>query len=131
MKFGLRYLLPLFFVFVSLNTLVLLNKQFELKRGIDADILIVANLFFFILHLLVFLFQKNALKHSNPNVFIRSVLGGMMFKMFMCAIAVLAYVTIIGPEYNKPAVFISLIFYLFYLAAEVMMLLRLNRAKNA
>lgn len=131
MKFGLRYLLPLFFVFVTLNTLVLLNKQFELKRGIDADILIIANLFFFILHLLVYLFQKNALNHNNPNVFIRSVLGGMMFKMFMCAIAVLAYVTILGPEYNKPAVFISLLFYLFYLTAEVLMLLRLNRTKNA
>jgi hypothetical protein len=58
-------------------------------------------------------------------------MGGMMLKMFVCAIAVLAYVVIIGNDYNKKAVFISLFFYLIYLAVEVAILTRLNNKKNA
>ncbi len=58
-------------------------------------------------------------------------MGGMMFKMMACAIAVVAYVLTAGPGYNKKAVFISLIIYLFYLAVEVATLIRLNNKKNA
>ena len=69
--------------------------------------------------------------HSNPNVFIRAVMGGMMFKMIVCAGAVIAYVLSIGTGYSKWAVFISLFIYLIYLAVEVATLMRLNNRKNA
>lgn len=121
---------PLFILFILANMLVLLSKSLQAKHGINGDIITIANILFLVLHIAVLLFQKNALNNSNPNVFIRSVMGGMMFKMFICAIAVIAYVSFAGPGYNKPAVFISLILYLFYLAAEVMILLQVNRSKK-
>ncbi len=99
--------------------------------GVDVNVLLGANGIFFIINILVFLYQKQALTNPNPNVFIRSVLGGMMVKMFVCAIAVFGYVVLLGPTYNKKAVFISMFLYLIYLAVEVATLMRLNNKKNA
>ena len=96
--------------------------------GADVLVLGAANLLFFLLNVIVFLMQKKVMNNINPNVFVRSVIGGMMIKMFTCVIAVLAYTLIVGSEYNKKAVFISLFIYLFYLAAEVMAITKINYA---
>ena len=126
-----RFLLPLLTVFAIINILIFSLKTILLRFNVDISVLLVANVIFLLINILVFLFQFKALSNPNPNVFIRSVMGGMMLKMFVCAIAVLAYVVIIGNDYNKKAVFISLFFYLIYLAVEVAILTRLNNKKNA
>ena len=75
----------------------------------------------------VFFIQKNALQNTNPNVFIRSVILGMMIKMFSTVLAVLAYVVLVGQGYNKKAVFIALFMYLAYLATEVIIISKENK----
>ena len=126
-----RFLLPLFALFAVITILILSLKTVLVNYGIDSNVMLAANAIFLFINIIVFLFQKKALGNTNPNVFIRSVIAGMMLKMFVCAIAVIAYVLIIGKNYNKKAVFISLFIYLFYLAAEVAILMRLNNNKNA
>lgn len=126
-----RFLLPLFTVFAIINILIFSLKSILVKFNVDSSVLLGANAIFLLTNILVFLYQHKALSNPNPNVFIRSVIAGMMLKMFVCAIAVLAYVVIIGKDYNKKAVFISLFFYLIYLAVEVAILMRLNNKKNA
>lgn len=126
-----RFLLPLIILFAILTTLIFLLKPVLLKYGIDGNVLLVANGIFLLINVLVFHYQKQALVNPNPNVFIRSVMGGMMIKMFVCAVAVLGYVMLAGGDYNKKAVFISMFFYLFYLAVEVAILMRLNNNRNA
>ena len=108
MSSSTRFLLPLFFVFAIINILIFSLKTVLLRFNVDMSILLAANALFLLINILVFLFQFKALSNPNPNVFIRSVMAGMMLKMFVCAIAVLAYVVITGNDYNKKAVFISL-----------------------
>lgn len=131
MSLSSRFLLPLFSVFAIITILVFLLKPVLNNYGIDSHVLLAANVIFLLINIIVFLFQKKALQHSNPNVFVRSVIAGMMIKMFVCAIAVLLYVVSIGNNYNKKAVFIALFVYLIYLAAEVAILMRLIHRKNA
>ncbi len=131
MRPSARFLLPLLSLFAILTVLIFSLKSIFVKYGVDANVLLAANGIFLLINILVFLYQKQALNNSNPNVFIRSVMGGMMFKMFVCAIAVLAYVVLVGKDYNKKAVFISMFFYLLYLAVEVAILMRLNNNRNA
>ena len=126
-----RFLLPLLSLFSVISLLIYLLNALLTKNGIDSYVLMAANVIFLLSNIIVFLFQYKALHHSNPNVFIRSVIAGMMLKMFVCAIAVLAYVVIAGNSYNKRGVFISLFFYLIYLVVEVNILMRLNKTKNA
>lgn len=125
-----NFLYPFIILFSLLTGLFLATNKFLISKNVDFKILIWANILFFIIYLLVFLYQKKALQHANPNVFIRSVMGGMMAKMFVTVIAVFAYVVLVGEHYNKKAVFISLLIYLLYLAVEVYSLMKLLRKKN-
>ncbi len=125
-----NFLYPFIILFSLLTGLFLTTYKFLLSKNVDFKILIWANIIFFIIYLLVFLYQKKALQHSNPNVFIRSIMGGMMAKMFLTVIAVFGYVVLVGDTYNKKAVFISLIIYLLYLSVEVYSLMKLVKTKN-
>ncbi len=122
--------LPVLFIFFIINILVWLAKPMWAKYGVDAVVLAGANLLFFLTGMVVFFIQKKALANPNPNVFVRSVIAGTMIKMFTCMLAVLAYVLLAGPLYNKKSVFIALFIYLFYLAAEVAAIIKLNKKMN-
>ena len=125
-----KMLLPLIIIFIVFTILILTSGGLWSKYNVDGNVLLGANLLFMGTGLLVFFMQKNALNNKNPNVFIRSVMAGMMIKMFSTVLAVLAYVVLVGPTYNKKAVFISLFMYLLYLAAEVIAISKVNSNKN-
>ncbi|MDB5203751.1 MAG: hypothetical protein JWQ27_3160 [Ferruginibacter sp.] len=126
-----RRLLPFLIVFLLVNIVVISAWKMLADYGINNYVILAANGLFFLSNVVVFFIQKNALSNTNPNVFIRSVMSGMMIKMFLCVIAVLAYTLLSGPAFNKKAVFISMFLYLIYLAAEVIALTRLNKQHNA
>jgi hypothetical protein len=127
MQFFIKMLKPVLIIFVVINILVLFSNSVFEKFNIDRNVLLAANLLFFIVSVLVFFIQKNALQNSNPNVFVRSIISGMMLKMFSTVIAVSAYVLITGKDYNKKAVFIALLMYLVYLGAEVAAISKENK----
>ncbi len=125
-----KMLLPLFIIFITLTIFILSAGRLWNSYNIDKNVLQGSNFLFMGTGLLVFFIQKNALTNKNPNVFIRSVMAGMMIKMFSTILAVLAYVVLVGPTYNKKAVFISLFMYLLYLAVEVIAISKVNSKKN-
>ena len=127
MKAQRNILLPLLLVFIICNGFFLLAKKLLVKWGIDGNVLIIANSLFLILSLITFLIQQKALRNSNPNVFIRSVMGGMMIKMFVCIIAVFIYWLLMKDKFSKVTVFAAMILYLIYLAVEVRLVIKLNR----
>jgi hypothetical protein len=126
-----RFLYPLMILFSICLFVIISAGTLFTKWDIDRNVLIVANSLFFIVGMLVFYFQRKALQHSNPNVFIRSVMGGMMVKMLVCVVAIGLYVFLINGIYNKAAIFGSMFLYLLYLGVEVSVLMKLNKEKNA
>lgn len=126
-----RLLVPFMIVFGCIFIIILAGWKFLSTYGIDNYVLLGANTLFFLVCILVFFIQKKGMKNPNPNVFIRSIMGGMMIKMFFCIVAVLAYTLLIGEGFNKKAVFISLFFYLIYLTVEVKVLMKLNKQHHA
>jgi hypothetical protein len=118
---------PVLLIFAFVFVLLLLFKSKLEQFGFDVEVLAGADIIFFIASLFVFFMQKKALQNTNPNVFVRSIIGGMMIKMFVCIIAVLIYVLQTGNNYNKRSVFAGLFIYLFYLAAEVAAISKLNK----
>jgi hypothetical protein len=101
------------------------------KYHIDKNVLIWSNGLFFLISLISFAIQKRGMMNKNPHVFVRSVTGGMMIKMLFCIIAVIAYVYLSGPAFNKRGVFISLFLYLVYLSVEVMVVMKMNKKQHA
>ena len=126
-----KVLQPLVLTFSLFTLILLIAKLFFDNNGIDFIVILIANVLFLLMSILVFRMQRKAMQHSNPNVFIRSVMAGMMIKMFIVIVAVMAYVLLSGKNFNKPAIFISLLLYLVYLAVEVAAVLKLNKRKNA
>lgn len=122
---------PVLAVFIAASATIFLAKNWLLQKGFDTDVLLAANIFFLIIHLISFFMQRKSLSNTNPNAFVRAVMGGMMVKMFTCIAVVFIYVSVLGDDYNKKSLFTALILYLFYLAAEVIAIsASLKKEKN-
>ena len=124
-------LFPLVLTFAVLSAILFLSAISFSAGGINFVVLMVANCLFFLMSLVAFRIQLKAMGNTNPNAFVRSVMAGVMIKMFVCIAAVIGYVLISGVHFNEPAVFISMILYLLYLVVEVAVLMKLNKRKNA
>lgn len=122
---------PLVICFIVLTVSILSAGLLFPDSGIDYLVLVMANCLFFFMSLVVFNMQRKAMAHPNPNVFVRSVMIGVMIKMGVCLAAVVGYVLLTRPDFNKPAIYISLVIYAVYLVAEVSIVMKLNKSKNA
>lgn len=131
MKAQRNVLLPLLLVFIICNGFFLSAGSLLTKWGIDNAVLIIANSLFLVLSLITFFIQQKALRNSNPNVFIRSVMAGMMIKMFACIIAIFIYWLLMKAKFSKATVIAAMFVYFIYLAVEVSLVTKLNRQKNA
>jgi hypothetical protein len=128
-----KYSSHLFSVFVIIGVISIFLKEFVKRNHINIDVVVLqgANAILYILSLITLNLQIKAMNNTNPNVFIRSVMGSMMIKMFIVVAIVFAYTILSGDHFNKRGIFISLFFYLIYLAVEVYSLMKLNSQKNA
>ena len=131
MNFSFKAVLPLFITFFVLTVIIFAANFLYAEKGIDYVVVMGANCLFFLISLLVFRIQYLAMYNSNPNVFIRSVMEGMLIKVFGCVIAVVAYYFISGTAFNKPGVYASMVIYIIYLVVEVRTIMKLNKTKNA
>ena len=131
MNFSFKPVLPLFITFLILTVLCFAGNLFFGERGINYTVVMGGNCLFFLISLFVFRLQYVAMQNKNPNVFIRSVMGGMIIKVFACVIAIVAYYFISGAAFNKPGVYLSMLIYIVYLVVEVRTIMKLNKTKNA
>lgn len=131
MNLSFKKVLPLVITFLVLTVMIFAGNIFYKERGIDYLVLMGGNCLFFLISLFVFRMQYMAMYNSNPNVFIRSVMSGMIIKVFTCVIAVVAYYLVSKEAFNKPAVYASMVIYIVYLVVEVRTIMKLNKTKNA
>ena len=83
----------LFLVFFILGSVIMVLKSPSfIHLGFDNALLWGANIFFLLLSLITLALQIKSMKNKNPNVFIRSVMGGILIKMFGSLLAVFVYV---------------------------------------
>ena len=127
----IRILSPVIILFLLLTTFIFTSSRFLEQLHIDRNVLLGANVLFFLLTIISFFIQRRGMLNKNPHVFVRSVTGGMMVKMVFCILAVIAYVYASGEQFNKRGVFIGLFLYLVYLAIEVMVVMKMNKKHNA
>lgn len=131
MNLRFKDVFPLFITFLVLTILIFSSKMVYAGRGVDYTVLMGANCLFFLISLIVFRMQYKAMHNTNPNVFIRSVMAGMIIKVFVCLAAVIAYYFLSGRSFNKPAVYFSMVVYMIFLTVEVRTVMKLNKKKNA
>jgi RsiW-degrading membrane proteinase PrsW (M82 family) len=126
-----KFITVLVIIFAVFSVFFFATKSLLTKWGIDNNILLIGNALLLVISLAAFTLQHKALKHSNPNVFIRSIIMGMMIKMFTSAIAVVIYFELSGNNFSGAAVFIFMFLYFIYMIAEVTAMMKLNKRTNA
>ncbi|HEY0040556.1 MAG TPA: hypothetical protein VGB71_07840 [Flavisolibacter sp.] len=124
-----REFAPIALLFVIFNALAIGFRARLLSWNVDQDILVIGNLFLFVITFFSFLIAKRGLQHQNPHVFMRAVMGGIMVKMFLAIIAAFVYISIYKKQINKPALFTCMGLYLVYTFLEVSVLTRILRKK--
>ena len=127
-----RSLLPLVLLFVILTALFISAAGLLRQWKVNKDVLIVGNTILFVITLVSYLLAKRSLKNSNPNVFVRAVIGGIMIKLFVAIIATFVYTATSKVQINKPALFTCMGLYLVYTFIEVSVLTKeLKQTSNA
>ena len=122
---------PIVILFAAISASLLIAGKWVNNMGLDAEFLIGTNIFVFILSLLTFYMQTKALRHSNPNVFIRAVMGSMLLKMMVCVIAVLIYTSFNKKKIGNADIFSFMFLYFIYLFIEVKFVMSRNKKANA
>jgi hypothetical protein len=130
LKNRVRPLLPLVFLFVLLNAFFITGKGLLQKWNADQDVLIIGNLFIFLITLIAFFISQSGLRGENPHAFVRSVYGSIMLRLFACMIAAFIYIAIYRKDLNKPAFFTLMALYLLYTFIEVSLLTKMLKLRK-
>lgn len=124
-----REFVPIVLLFVVINALAIAAASKLAAWNIDQNVLIGGNLFLFAITFFSFLIAERGLQNKNPNAFMRSVYGSIMFKMFLAIIAAFIYISIYKKGLNKAGLFICMGLYLVYTFLEVSILTKMLRRK--
>lgn len=127
---NINYLIPLILLFVIIEAGILVFSQSLIQKNISPNVLSGGNIILFLLTVITCLWQKKALNNSNPNVFIRSVMSGILLKMVVAVMIILIYVNMSGEYFNRRGIFSVMILYFLYLSVEVITISKLNKAGN-
>ncbi len=122
-----RYLVPLILFFIVINGFLLVCRNWLTEKGFSVPVLQIGNLLLFALFLLSALMHRSAATvKPGSQAFLRPVYGGMLLKLFGCAIAAFLYIFIAG-QVNKPAVFGCMFLYVVYTIIDLRTVLTGNK----
>ena len=130
MKGKLKGFMPVLILFVILNVIFVVGRNALENWGADQETLIAGNAILFVFTLISFLVALRGLHNPNPNVFMRTVMGSIMLKMFLIVISAFVYISIYRKDINKPALFTCMGLYLVYTFLEVSGLMKMLKQKT-
>jgi hypothetical protein len=124
-----KKMLPLFFLFVIVNSIVLVFDDRLTAVNVDPFVVFTCNCLLFILSVLTLAMHYRAMHKTNPNVFIRSIMAATTIKMLVLASAAMIYIFIAGKNRSVYGILASMLLYIIYLILEINIALKLNQKK--
>ena len=125
-----RKMLPLFFAFVLINSLVLFYQKNLDQHKIDSLVVFAANTLLFILSVLSLAMHTRSIDKKNPNAAIRGVMAATLIKLMVLTIAALVYLFWAGNNRSLEAIFAGMILYVIYTFIEVRIASKTNQNNN-
>lgn len=123
--------IPLFGLFIAVTSFANLFRGFLMNKGIHPDVLVIGNAIIFLVSLLSLYFHIKGFLDKNVQVFLRSVYGSLMIKMFGLAAVAAVYILVMKKEVNKPALFICMGLYIAYTAIEMKQVFKLLKERKS
>lgn len=122
-----RAIRPILILFVMVNLVGMSFYSNLSKSGLDTDILLVGNLFLFIITIFSYWMLLRGLKAKSTTAFLSSIYGSFIIKLAISGLLTVAYAKLKEANMNTPAIFSSLFLYLIYSFFEVKGLLAMIR----
>lgn len=122
--------LPAFIIFILINALAVVFAKKLQQNDIDSSVIIGANSLLFVLALISAYMHAKAATNSNPNAFVRSVMGATVLKLFVIAGAAFIYLFAAGANKSVKALLTAMVLYLIYTIIEVRTAFAINRKKD-
>jgi hypothetical protein len=122
-----KSLMPLFFLFVVINSLAIVFRGRITALGFDTNVLLIGNIFLCALTFFSFYMLYKGMKAATTAGFLRSVYGSFMIKLLLVAFIVLGYAFLQKENINKPSLFTCMFLYLVYTFIETKALLKLSK----
>ncbi len=96
-------------------------------KNIDANVVLVANLVFFLLYSFTVGMHLNATNNKNPNVAIRTSMITSFLKLFVLIGAVAVYKFVSNKNISWGAVIFSMVLYVLYSFVEIKIVSKLKK----
>ena len=125
-----KKIMPLFFLFVVVNAVLLWYQKSLPFYHIDVMVVFAANSLLFVLSVLSLMMHTKAIDKKNPNAAIRGVLGATVLTLCVLAAAALIYLFITDKSRSLNAIFIGMVLYVFYTFIEVRIASKTNQDSN-
>jgi len=125
-----RKVLPLFFVFVVVNSFVLYFQQELNDKKIDALVVFTANCLLFVLSALSLAMHIQSMNKKSPNTSVRGIMAVTLIKLMVLGGAAMMYLVIAGSNRSLYAVFVGMFLYLVYTFLEVWIASKNNQDNN-
>jgi hypothetical protein len=116
--------LPVVGLFIAVSSIVKLAGSWFTARGFDTFILQTGNLFLFLIFMAATWLQRTGMQQPSTQLFLRNTYGGMMLKLFGCALGALLYIYFNQNAINKPALFGCMLLYVLYTVVEMRIVLK-------
>jgi hypothetical protein len=119
-------------VFIVITATIILLNNFLNTYKVNTSVLHTSNFICFLLNVGAFYLQQVSLKSKNPKAFVMAAMGTITAKLLIAMVFALVYIVLAKAAVNKPAVVISLFFYLIYMVVEVFFIFKIiTTNKNA
>lgn len=121
-----KYFLPIIVIFILVNTFCLIFQKFLIGNNIDPMVLLGANIILFLLSVIALIMHLKAVKNTNPNVFVRSVMAASFIKFMVVAFVTVAYLALAKENRSIYAVIASMGLYVIYTILEIRNATKIN-----
>ena len=125
-----KTIIPLVIVFLISAGLILIFRNSLAGVGFDWQVLSGGNLFIYVVTMVSMHMLSEGMKAANTHAFLSKVYGGILIKLFACAIGAFVYIFIAGKNLNKPALFACMALYLVYTFVELSVIMKQSNQKK-
>ncbi|WP_207492716.1 hypothetical protein [Aridibaculum aurantiacum] len=125
-----KTILPLVLAFLVIGGLILFFRSQLENAGFDWQVLSGGNLFLYLVTVFSMNLLNRGLSAENTALFLRNAYGGIMIKLFGCAIAAFVYILAAGDNLNKRSLFACMGLYMVYTAIELTVVLKQSKARR-
>ena len=115
--------------YAIIYVLISMAKKSSQFKDVDFSFLMISNVFFALLTGCIIYFVSKSAQSSNPHAFVRGVMGGMLAKMMITALAFIIAMPWVK-NLHTTEILLCMFIYLIYLIFEVWSLTATQKKKD-